>query len=253
MAEWDDVGIALGARRFGETDVILDVLTPSRGRARGLVYGGVSRKKRALLEPGNTLRLEWRARSEGNLGHFSLAEPERERASRLFSDPLALAGLSAVCEILREALTEEEAKPGLFEATELLLDHLSDADVWPALLIKWELGLLRLMGYGLNLDQCAISGANDGLTHVSPRTGRAVRGSEAEAYLDKLLPLPAFLTDSQAPPTPFDIGAGLRLTGYFLSRRLFAEMNKDAPEARYLLLERLDRAGRIATLARPET
>lgn len=246
MAEWCDSGIVIGVRRFGETDVILDALTPSRGRVRGLVYGGISRKKRALLEPGNTLRLEWRAQSAENLGHFSVAEPEAERASRMMADPLALCGLTAACDILREALSESEAKPGLYEASEVLLSSLNDVDVWPAVFIKWELGLLQLTGYGLNLDRCALTGANDGLTHVSPRTGRAVKGSEAEDYLDKLLVLPAFLTDSSAPATPADIGAGFKLTGFFLKRRLFAEMNKDAPEARYQMLERLEKAERLA-------
>ncbi|MBB34905.1 MAG: DNA repair protein RecO [Hirschia sp.] len=245
MAEWTDSGIVIGVRRFGETDVILDALTPERGRVRGLVYGGISRKKRAALEPGNTLRLEWRARSADNLGHFAVAEPEIERASRMMADPLALSGLAAVCDILREALSESEAKPGLYEATEVLLSSFGDADIWPAIFIRWELGLLSLTGYGLNLDRCAVTGGNDGLTHVSPRTGRAVRGSEAEDYLHKLLVLPGFLTDSSAPATPDAVGHGFRLTGYFLKRRLFAEMNKDAPEARYMMLERLERAGRL--------
>lgn len=249
MAEWTDSGIVLGLRRFGENDVIMDALTPSRGRTRGLVYGGTSRKKRALIEIGNTLRLEWRARQVGNLGHFSVAEPESERASRMMADPLALSGLASVCDILREALVESEAKQGLYEATETLLDLLDQPDVWPAIYIRWELGLLRLLGYGLDLNRCALSGANDGLTHVSPRTGRAVKGSEAEDYLDKLLVLPAFLTDATAPPSPVDIGHGLRLTGYFLNRRLFAELNRDSPEARYLMVERLERDGRLIRLS----
>ena len=243
MAEWTESGIVIGVRRFGETDVLLDALTPSRGRVRGLVYGGISRKKRALLEPGNTLRLEWRARQETNLGHFSVAEPEAERASRLMVDPLALSALTAVCDITREALTETEPKPGLYEATEALLSYLTDPELWPALFIKWELGLLTLTGYGLNLERCALSGSNDGLTHVSPRTGRAVKGSEAEDYLHKLLALPAFVTNTTAPATSDDIGAGFRLTGYFLTRRLFAEMNKDAPDSRYIMLDRLEKAG----------
>ncbi len=252
MAEWTDIGISLGGRLFGETDVILDVLTPERGRVRGLVYGGVSQKKRALIEAGNTISIQWRARAEGNLGHFAVAESQRERASRYMSDPLALAALTAATDILREGLPEGEAKSGLFEATETLLDLLGDPDIWPALFIKWELGLLRMLGYGLNLDKCALSGANDGLTHVSPRTGRAVRGSEAEDYLDKLLALPAFLTDSTAPPTPIDIGSGFQLTGYFLTRRLFADFNRDAPDARYFMLERLSKSGRLAHAAKPE-
>jgi DNA repair protein RecO (recombination protein O) len=91
-----------------------------------------------------------------------------------------------------------------------------------------------------------VSGSNDGLTHVSPKSGRAVRGSEAEAYLDRLLVLPQFLIDPRAPATPVDIRAGFRLTGHFLIERLFADLNRSAPEARYLMIDRLERAGRLS-------
>ncbi|MFC7290814.1 DNA repair protein RecO [Hirschia litorea] len=245
MAEWTDTAISLGARTFGETDVILDVFTPSRGRTRGLVYGGISQKKRPMIEAGNTIEVQWKGKAEGSLGHFSVADATNQRAARYMTDPLALAGMSAAAAILREGLPEGEAKSGLYEASEVLLDMFGEPDIWPAIFIKWELGFLQQMGYGLNLETCVISGANDGLTHVSPKSGRAVRGSEAEAYLDKLLSLPAFLTDSKAPPNPYDIGAGFKLTGYFLTRRLFADINRDAPEARYLMLERLEKSGRI--------
>lgn len=253
MAEWEDDVIALGVRRFGENDAILDVFGRTRGRAAGLVYGGAGKRKRGLIEPGNTLHVAWRGRLEEQLGHFSVAEPQMERASRLFSDPLALAGLAAAVSILKEAAPEAEPKPGLYEAAEVLLDNLADPDIWPALFIRWEIGLLGALGYGLDLDRCALTGANDGLTHVSPRTGRAVRGSEAEDYLHKLLPLPAFLTSSGAPPGPDDLTNGFALTGYFMGRRLFGDLNKPLPEARYLMLERLERAGRLSLGSKNDT
>ncbi|WP_018996658.1 DNA repair protein RecO [Hirschia maritima] len=253
MAEWTDIAISLGARTFGETDVILDIFTPSRGHTRAMVYGGISQKKRPLIEAGNTIEVQWKAKSEAALGHFSVADATNQRAARFMTDPLALAGLSAVTSIMRDGLPEGEAKQGLFEATETLLDVMGEPDVWPAIFIKWEIGFLQQMGYGLDLETCALSGGNDGLTHVSPKTGRAVRGSEAEQYLDKLLPLPAFLTDSKAPPSPYDIGAGFRLTGHFLVHRLFADLNRDAPEARYLMLERLEKAERLIMPKRPDT
>ncbi|MEM6411957.1 MAG: DNA repair protein RecO, partial [Pseudomonadota bacterium] len=86
-------------------------------------------------------------------------------------------------------------------------------------------------------------GSNDGLTHVSPRTGRAVKGSEAEDYVDRLFVLPPFLTDSAAAVSATSIGDGLHLTGYFLERRLYNLINRPPPEARDLLLRRLERAG----------
>ncbi|MBU6319668.1 MAG: DNA repair protein RecO [Alphaproteobacteria bacterium] len=246
MVEWTDRALCLGLRPFGETGAILEVFGRTRGRVRGLVYGGAGRRKRAALQPGNTVAVTWRARMEESLGHFALTEPEAERAARHLSDPCELSALSAVADMLTSCTPEGEAWPGLFDATETLLDALGDPGVWPALFVRWELGLLSVLGYGVDLSICAISGANDGLTHVSPRTGRAVRGSEAGPYLDRLLALPAFLLDPRAPAGPVDIRAGLRLTGHFLGTRLLGDLNRGLPEARYLMIDRLERAGRVS-------
>ncbi len=245
MAEWSDRAISLGLRRFGETGAILEVFSREKGRRRGMVYGGSSQKKRAPLQPGNTLLVTWKARADDSLGFFT-AETDNERASVYMADGEALAGLSALAELLAAALPEGEAKPALYDAAETVLDLLGQPDVWPALFVRWEIGLLTMMGYGLDLSSCAVSGGNDGLTHVSPKSGRAVRGSEAGDYLDRLLPLPAFLIDNTAPATPVDIHAGFRLTGHFLSERLFADLNKPVPEARNLMIDRLERSGRLS-------
>src|SRR6185295_14123955 len=163
MAEWSDRAISLGLRRFGETGAILEVFAREQGRRRGLVHGGASRTKRAPMQAGNTLAVTWKARTDDNLGFFSLAETERERAAVHMADAEALAGLSAVAELLLAALPEGEAKPALYDAAETLLNALDDDTVWPALFVRWEIGLLTMLGYGLDLSRSALSGATEGL------------------------------------------------------------------------------------------
>lgn len=238
--KWSDDGIILGGRRFGEGGLILDVLTATRGRRSGLVYGGASRKRRALYEAGNSVALTWTGRLDDQLGRFDVAETQKERASRLLDDAAALAAVSSIAALLRASLNEGDAAgSSLFEATVVLLDQLDHPEIWPALYVRWELGLLSALGFGLDLEECAITGANDGLTHVSPKTGRAVRGSEAEQYIDRLLALPDFLLRSAAPVQPGDIAAGLKLTGHFLENRLFSAVNRGLPPERERLVVRL--------------
>lgn len=238
--QWRDEGLILGGRKFGESGLILDVLTMSRGRRSGLVYGGASRKRRGQFEPGNTLDLAWTGRLEDQLGRFEVAEPTRQRVSRLIDLPDSLRAITSVSAILRGVLNEgDQAGSALYGATCLMLDSLEQENVWPALYARWELGLLSALGFGLDLEACALSGANDGLTHVSPRTGRAVKGSEAEDYVDRLFRLPRFLIDTRAHATSDDIREGLLLTGYFIERRLFNANNKDVPEARRRLVASL--------------
>lgn len=238
--EWRDQALILGGRRFGESGLILDVLTVTKGRRSGLVYGGASRKKRAQYEPGNTIDLSWTGRLEEQLGRFTVAETINSRAGRYLDRPEALAAINTVAALLRGAVDEGDAAgSALYEPTVLLLDALDTWPVWPALYARWELGLLSALGFGLDLDQCALSGANDGLTHVSPKTGRAVRGSEAEGYVDRLFPLPAFLIDPRALAMAEDIAAALHLTGHFLEERLFSSVHKPIPAVRGRLVPKL--------------
>ena len=235
--DWASEGYILSVKKHGETSAIIDVFTPDYGRHLGLVRGGVSRKTRPTLQPGNKVKVEWRGRLSEHLGNFTI-EPLSARAAEIMEDRLSLAGLNAICAIARECLPEREAHHDVYQAFEVLLANLRDPDLWPALYVRWEAGLLTAMGYGMDLQSCAATGVNDNLTHVSPRSGRAVSASAAEPYKDKLLKLPLFLL-GQPFVTPEDIQAGMRLTGYFLETRIQWGVNKTLPEARARMLERL--------------
>ena len=112
---------------------------------------------------------------------------------------------------------------------------------WGAALVRYELLILAELGFGLDLDRCAVSGGNEDLVAVSPRSGRAVSAAEAEPYADKLLPLPAFVREGGTAPWP-DILDGLSLTGHFLKRDLLTDRSAPVAEARDRLVERLRRA-----------
>ncbi|MBV8494452.1 MAG: recombination protein O N-terminal domain-containing protein, partial [Alphaproteobacteria bacterium] len=70
--EWNDEAIILGTRRHGEANVILEVLTREHGRHLGLVRGGGASRMRAILQPGNSALVAWRARLDEHLGHFAV-------------------------------------------------------------------------------------------------------------------------------------------------------------------------------------
>lgn len=239
--DWHDQGFILSTRKHGESSAIIDVFTKQHGRHAGLVRGGVSRKMRPILQAGNLLDLEWRARLEGHLGNF-YPEAQHCYAAPLMEDRLSLAGLNALCAMSCECLPEREAFPALWDVFAIVVDNLHQAEIWPALYIRWEAGLLSALGYGLDLSSCAATGRNDDLTHVSPRSGRAVCASAAEPYLDKMLRLPGFMRGAGAI-TAQDIYDGLRLTGYFLETRVQWNVNRTLPEARSVMIERLADAG----------
>lgn len=237
--EWSDDAIVLAVRAHGETAAILDVLAREHGRHAGLVHGGASRKSKAMLQPGNSLRVTWRARLEEQLGTFHV-EAAKMRAGIILEHRDALAGLNAFTSIASAVLPEREPHQSVFEAGEILLDAVTDDgfEHWGPLYVRWEAGLLDELGFGLDLSQCAATGTTDDLAFVSPRTGRAVSRAAAGPYKERLLPLPAFLLGSQnASATLDEIAAGLRLTAYFLLDRVLQPHNKPLPPARIRLEE----------------
>jgi DNA repair protein RecO (recombination protein O) len=235
--QWSDEGIILGVKRHGETSVIADVLTRDHGRYLGLVRGGRSRVQRPVLQAGNSVAAVWRARIEDHLGGFVL-EPVKLRAASIMDDPFRLAGLMTLT-ALAQLLPEREAHRRLHEASLLVLDQLEADGVWPALLVRWEMGLLEELGFGLDIAQCAATGAREGLAYVSPKTGRAVSLEAGEPWKDRLLALPAFLGTEGGSPDRADIQAGFKLTGYFLERHVMGPRGVAMPEARDRVLGNL--------------
>ncbi|MCZ0962784.1 DNA repair protein RecO [Paracoccus benzoatiresistens] len=237
--EWQAEGTVLARRPHGETAVILDVLTDLHGRHSGLVPGGASQRRAAMLQPGTRLDLRWRARRDDQLGTFSV-EPVRLR-SGLMADPLALAGLNAVCSLLVFALPERDPHPLLVADTERLLDLMETGADWGGDYLKWEIRLLDEMGFGLDLSACAVTGAREGLAYVSPKSGRAVSREGAGEWADRLLPLPGILGGA-GDNRGQGLAEGLAITGHFLNARIAGELvGRPVPAARQRLVDRLAR------------
>lgn len=230
--QWVDEGIVIGVRRHGETSVILEAMTRGHGRHLGLVRGGRGARMQPVLQPGNTLSLDWRARIDEHLGMYSV-ELLASHAARLMETPQALYGLAVIAAHTR-LLSEREAHPAIFETLQLVIDHLDELQMAPALIVRFELAMLGELGFGLDLAACAVTGAREGLTHVSPRSGRAVSARAAEPYLDRLLTLPPFLWEGQGVgiPSTVDISAGFALTGHFLQRHVYEPRGIGMPAER---------------------
>ena len=237
--EWSGEGMVLSVRAQGESAAIVDIFTATQGRHAGVVRGGTGRRLAPVLMPGNTVAVVWRARLGEHLGHFTV-EPLRARAADLLGDRLALAGISAICAMVAHALPERASHPALHAATMTLVEALGSVPDWPTLYLRWELGLLADLGFGLDLASCAVTGAREGLVWVSPRTGRAATAAAARGWEDKLLPLPPLLLGG--PADAAGLAQGLALTGHFLHRALCADPGaRPLPEARARLVDLLAR------------
>jgi len=238
--EWRDQGALLSVRRHGETSAIIEVFTQQHGRHVGVVRGGTSRKIAPILQPGAQLDLTWRARLDEHIGSYAV-EPIKSRAADVMGDRLALAGLNAITGLLAFCLPEREPHPILYQRTIALLDLLGNSPAWPLGYLRWELSLLDEMGFGLDLNACAVTGDKDDLAYVSPKTGRAVSVAGAGDWADKLLPLPPSLLGYGTGDTE-GIREGMITTGYFLEKWLAPQLgDKPLPEPRQRLVDALAR------------
>jgi DNA repair protein RecO (recombination protein O) len=149
----------------------------------------------------------------------------------------ALYGLNHLAALCR-LLPERDPHQAVFDLLEHTIAHLGDPLLAAALVARFELELLAELGFGLDLDSCAATGATAQLVYVSPKSGRAVSREAGEPWRDKLLALPAFLgADGQgaqsAMPSAAELRDGFALTGFFLARHVYEPRGESLPESRH--------------------
>jgi len=231
--EWTDEGIVLGVRRHGESSAIVELLTREHGRHLGLVRGGAGKRMRPLLQPGNSVTAVWRARLDEHLGYYAI-EGTTLRAANLLASSFAVYGVTHLASLAR-LLPERDPHQDIYEMLEHTLDDFDDAGDAAVHLVKFELAMLTELGFGLDLENCAATGATAELIYVSPKSGGAVSRQAGEPYHDRLLRLPSFLRDHDVRQNGWsdqDLQDGFKLTGLFLLRHVLEPRGQGHSDAR---------------------
>jgi DNA repair protein RecO (recombination protein O) len=221
-------------------------MTPEQGLVAAYVRGARGRRMRPVLMAGNVVQVQLSSRTETQLPQAAV-ELVHSRGP-LLSEPLPAVAIEWATVLTATALPEGQPYPALYQALDGLLDAIEaapSASGWGAALVRYELLLLAELGFGLDLDRCAVRGTNDDLVAVSPKSGRAVSAAEAEPYAGKLLHLPGFVREGGRASWA-EIVQGLDLTGHFLLRDVLTDRSRPVAEARQRLAERLRRAAGLA-------
>ena len=233
--EWQDQGFVLATRRYGENDMIVDALTEKHGRHAGYIRGAASSKRmRGVLTHGNLVDLVWRARLDEHLGYLR-PELATAYAVRLMDDALALDALNALCAVTM-TLPDRAPAPEIFKLFKNLLESLSQPDLWPILLARFELALLAELGFGLDL-----AAARDSETAFISAQGEIIAAclSQEKAKDKRLARLPRFLIED-IEPTQEEIAEALRLTMWFFDKRVYEPRGQNVPQVRRLLVRKLN-------------
>ncbi len=238
--------IVCALRNHGEHGAVVRLMTREHGLQAAYVRGARGRRMRPVLIGGNVVQAQLSARTDSQLPQATV-ELVHSRGP-LLSEPLPAAAIDWSTVLTATVLPEGQPYPRLYDALEALLEAIEaapSASGWGAALVRYELLLLAELGFGLDLESCAVSGSNNSLVAVSPKSGRAVSAAEAEPYAGKLLPLPSFIREGGRGPWQ-ETGQALALTGHFLHRDLITERARPVAAARARLVDRLRRAGGLA-------
>jgi DNA repair protein RecO (recombination protein O) len=238
VRQFTDTAFVLRAFRHGEDGAVMHAFTQNHGRVAGYLPR-LSERVKALAVAGTHVQVEWQSKNQDGLGFFQLEEDTNLTVPVWVLPETGVSAWQSAIQILDMVLPERQELPNLYSATQTLAGFLSETDLLPIVYVQWELGLLRELGYGLNLEKCVASGSTDKntFTHVSPKSGGVVSQGAALPLAAKLLPLPKFiLGDINPPPTAQDIQDGLDLAGYFIAHRVLYPLSKNLPDARQKLV-----------------
>ena len=217
MIIWDDEGLILSSINYSETSIILKVFTRNYGVQKGFVRGAKSKKKSNIYEAGNLVSISFKSRTEDMLGIF-LVDLMKPSPLLYLNDLKRFSCIISVINLLEFSLLESEPETELYFYSKNLINKIfSYEEGWIEEYIRWEVFLLKKIGFGLELSKCILSNKKTNLSYVSPKSGCAVNKEAGKPWKKKLLELPKFLiSDNKANRS--ELRKGFKITTYFLTK-----------------------------------
>ena len=146
---WSDEGYLLSKTNFNENSIIVEGFTLNHGKCTGIIYGGSSRKQKRNFQLCNKILFNWISKGENRSGYFS-TELIKPISPFFFDDKKRSACLVSAASILKILLPERQINEKIYYSFENLLLKLKSKD-WINLYIKWELILIKELGFETNI------------------------------------------------------------------------------------------------------
>ncbi len=217
----EDYGIVLSTSKFGDSSLLVKILSKEHGPVKGLVKG--QRKNGTIIQCGNYVHFTWSARLSEHLG---LIAPTLERAYPLlcFSEYTKILSISSLCSLVDSLIPDREVSLDIFERFKAYLDDINTEN-WLKNHVLLELYILEKVGFGLDFERCSVTGTQNNVTYISPKTGSAVSKEVGEPYKSRLFPIPSYFFEAaeNLPHSMKEVIDGLEITRYFLAKHFFAE------------------------------
>ena len=146
---WSDNGYLLSKNKYGENSVIAEFFTENHGKISGIIYGATSKKIRNYLQIGNKFHINYNSKTENKIGYFNI-EIIKILTPLFFEDKKKLSCIVSSMSLIKLLTVENQSNINIFYLIGDFYDFLENKN-WINRLIFWELELLKLIGYDLEL------------------------------------------------------------------------------------------------------
>jgi len=216
---WDDTGFLLSKNRYNENSLIAEFFTQNHGKISGIIFGGTSKNIKNYLQIGNQLYINFNSKSENRIGYFKI-EIFKTYSPNYFDDSKKLNCISSAMNLIKILTAESQSNPKVYKLINDFYLILTESN-WLKEYIFWELKLLTILGFNLNLKNMVNKKLiNNKILYI------------VESSTEKKV-VPNFLIDNDNDSNdPRELLDGLKLVGDFMDKTILKPNNINFPISR---------------------
>ena len=223
---WIDEGFLIGKNRYSENSLIAELYTKDHGKISGIIFGGTSKKIKNYLQIGNRLHVNYNSKSDNRIGYFKV-EILNAYSPLYFDHKQKLSCITSATNLIKILTAESQANIQVYKIIENLFFILKDKH-WLKKYIFWELDLLKILGYDLELENLVEKDM------VENKTVYYATSSTEKKYV------PNFLIEKELEVSDLKtLLNGLKLVGDYLDKTILKPNNLNYPNNRLLFINSL--------------
>ena len=216
---WSDCGYLLSKNKFGENSIIAEFFTENHGKISGVIYGATSKKIRNYLQIGNKFHINYNSKNENKLGYLNI-EIEKILTPLFFEDKKKLSCIVSSLSLVKLLTVDNQSNANIYKLIQDFYNFLENKN-WINKLIFWELELLKLIGYDLELKNIVKEEI------IDDKKLYFVSNSDEKKYI------PNFLVEKNNEVVDFNqMFTGLKLISDYLEKSILRPNNISHPKSR---------------------
>ena len=223
---WIDEGFLISKNRYSENSLIAEIFTKNRGKMSGIIFGGTSKKIKNYLQIGNRLHVNYSSKSDNRIGYFKI-EILNAYSPLYFDHKQKLSCITSATNLIKILTADSQSNIEVYQIIENFFLILNDKN-WLKKYIFWELDLLKVLGYDLELESLVEKDT------IKNNTVYYASSSTEKKYV------PNFLIDKDMDVNDLKtLLNGLKLVGDYLDKTILKPNNLNYPNSRLLFINTL--------------